>query len=120
MLFLQTTALATAKLSILCLLHRIFITRGLQIVVKILSAVLVLWWISFTFAFAFTCSPSSVNWEPEIQHHCRNREVVLISAPIPWTLADFVILIAPFVVKSLHTKRSNRIGLCALPLTGGR
>ena len=114
------TALATAKLSILCLLHRIFITRGFQIVVKILGAVLVLWWTSFPFAFAFICSPISVNWEPGIQHHCRNREVMLISAPIPWTLTDFVIPIAPFVVKSLHTKRRNRIGLSALPLTGGR
>lgn len=112
--------MAVAKLSALYLLHKIFVTRAFRITIKILSLIVIMWWISFTFAYAFICSPIRYNWEPMIPHKCGNREAVFLLAPIPWIVTDFAILIAPlFVIRTLHTRLSEKIGLCALFLTGG-
>ena len=118
--FLQTSALALAKLSALYLLHRIFITRSFQITVRMLAAIVVCWWIASTFAFAFICSPIRANWDVSIPHHCGDKRAVLLSPPVPWILTDFAILIAPvFVIKNLQLRRADKVGLIALFMTGG-
>lgn len=118
--FLQTVAFAMAKLSILVLLHRIFIGVTFRLVTKILGAIVIGWWTTFMFKYAFICSPIRANWEPSIQHHCGNISVVNIFAPAPWILTDFAILISPLlVIRQLQMCRSDKIGLSALFLTGG-
>ena len=118
--FLQTTALATAKLSILVLLHGIFIGRTFRLTARILGVIVLAWWISFMFTYAFICSPIRANWEPTIPHHCGDVKVANIAAPAPWILTDFAILISPIpVIKNLQIRRSDKVGISALFLTGG-
>ncbi len=118
--FLHSTAIAMAKLSILVLLHRIFIGGTFRLVTMILGVIVIGWWIAFMFTYAFICSPIRANWEPSIRHHCGNRSVVNIFAPAPWMLTDFAILISPLsVIRKLQMRRSDKIGLSALFLTGG-
>ena len=118
--FLQTTALATAKLSILVLLYSLFIGRIFRLTARILGVIVLMWWISFMFTYAFICSPIRSNWEPNIPHHCGNVKVANAFAPAPWILTDFAILISPMpVIKNLQMRRSDKIGIAALFLTGG-
>ncbi|KAI4264791.1 MAG: hypothetical protein L6R42_000116 [Xanthoria sp. 1 TBL-2021] len=117
---LHTTALATAKLSILYLFHRIFETRAFQITIRVLAATIILWWVSVTAADVFICSPIRSNWEPTIPKHCGNLRTLLIAAGVPWILTDFAILAAPlFIIKDLQMKVKDKIGLFALFLSGG-
>lgn len=118
--FLQTTSLATAKLSLLYLLHRIFIIREFQITMRVLGAIVALWWLTFTLADAFVCSPVRANWQPQIAHDCRSQHAILIAGPVPWIVTDFAILIAPlFVIRILQLRLRDKIGLSALFLSGG-
>ena len=117
---LQTSALAIAKLSVLVLLHRIFIGRTFQVTAKILGAIVIAWWISTMCTDAFICSPVRANWEPTIPHHCGDQKAAILSAPPPWILTDFAILIAPIpVIKNLQLRHSDKIAISALFLTGG-
>ena len=112
--------MASAKLSLLYLLHRIFITPKFQLTAKILGVIVASWWISFMCASVFLCTPIRANWEPDIPQHCGNRPALLLLVRIPWVATDFAILIAPlFVIKTLQLKRADKVGLCALFLTGG-
>ena len=117
---LQDSALALAKLAILVQLYRIFITRRFRTVLLILGGIVVGWWISITFAYAFICSPIRSNWQRNIPHTCGNQDALNWTAPIPWILTDFAILFAPIpMVRSLQLSRAKKIGICALFLSGG-
>lgn len=51
---------------------------------------------------------------------CGNEAIFTLIVPIPWVLTDFAILIAPLpMVKKLQLPRMEKIGICALFLTGG-
>ena len=66
------------------------------------------------------CSPIRANWHPEIPAKCGNEAIFNVIVPIPWVLTDFAILVAPIpVVKKLQLPRMEKIGICALFLTGG-
>ena len=109
-----------AKLSILVLLHRIFIGNTFRLTAKILGAIVIGWWLSFLLTYAFVCSPIRSNWEPSIPHHCGNTKVVNLFAPAPWILTDFIILVSPLpVIRKLQMPLSDKIGLSGLFLTGG-
>ena len=87
---------------------------------RILLAIIILWWTGLTTADAFICSPIRSNWEPMIPKHCGNVRLLVLFGPIAWIVTDFVILIAPlFVIKNLQLKPKDKLGLYALFLTGG-
>ena len=117
---LQTTALFLGKISVLVLLHRIFITRRFQLTARILSAIVLAWYLTSLFGYTFICYPIQMNWNPRIHGHCGNLPLLTVIVPIPWVVTDFAILIAPIpVVRKLQLPRLEKIGLCALFLTGG-
>ncbi|KAM0320771.1 hypothetical protein ACHAO8_000063 [Botrytis cinerea] len=117
---LQPTTLTAAKLSVLVLLHRIFIIRGFQITARILGLILLLWFVANQLCELLICRPISSQWNPQTPGHCGNQHILLIVAPIPWVLTDFAILIAPIpVLKSLRLPPSQRYGLILLFLLGG-
>lgn len=87
---------------------------------RVLAVIVGLWWITFTVADAFVCTPVRANWEPQIPHNCRSRNAIFVAGPIPWILTDFAILIAPlFVIRILQLRMRDKIGLSALVLSGG-
>ena len=87
---------------------------------RVLAAIVGLWWITFTVAEAFVCTPIRANWEPQIPHKCRSQHAIFIAGPVPWILTDFAILIAPlFVIRILQLRMKDKIGLSALFLSGG-
>ncbi|KAI4090564.1 MAG: hypothetical protein LQ339_008348 [Xanthoria mediterranea] len=101
--FLQRTSLATAKITM-----------------RVLGAIVALWWLGFTIADVFVCSPVRAQWEPQIPHDCRSQRATLIAGPVLWIVTDFAILIAPlFVIRILQLSLRDKIGLSALFLTGG-
>ena len=117
---LQTTALFLGKLSVLVLLHRIFITRKFQLTARILGLIVIAWYLSSLFGYAFICYPIQMNWNSKISGHCGNLQLLTVIVPIPWVLTDFAILIAPIpMVRKLQLPVLEKIGLCALFLTGG-
>lgn len=118
--FLQSSSLATAKLSVLVLLRRIFVTPTFQTTVWILGVVVLAWWIGFLLADAFICFPASSIWNPNIHGTCGNQKILDYISPIPWVLTDFAILISPIpVIQKLQLPRNRKIELSAIFLMGG-
>jgi hypothetical protein len=118
--FLQTTALALSKLSLLIMLYRIFeIVRGFQITCWILGGVVTAWWAAAFFAGAFICYPAASIWEPNTKGTCGNMELLNVVTPIPWVLTDFAILIAPLpVIRKLQIDRARKRRVYAAFLLG--
>ena len=119
--FLQTSALALTKLSILILLRRIFVIRAFRITVWILGGIIVAWWIAITIGNALICFPQGSPWKPNLKTAaCADRRLMNEVAPIPWVLTDFAILLCPIpVLENLQVPRGKRIGLYAVFLMGG-
>ncbi len=102
------------------LLHRIFITRNFRLTVRILGTIVMAWWLSSILGYLCVCTPISTNWDPSVHGHCGNEYIFTLAMSVPWVLTDFAILVAPIpVVRGLQLPRSEKIGICALLLTGG-
>ncbi|KAL8786446.1 MAG: hypothetical protein Q9213_002762 [Squamulea squamosa] len=114
---LQPCLLASAKISILILLHRIFITPAFRIAAIVLMFIITAWFIALTLASALICSPIETAWNPNVQGKCGNQYIMDIIAPIPWILTDFIILLAPLpIVLKLQMPRRQKAGLVGLLL----
>ena len=117
---LQPTALAFAKLSVVILLHQIFIPRAFRLTCWGLGSIVLAWWIAVIFAQSFICLPVSSIWDPSTPGHCGNQKILQVVDPLPWVVTDFAILIAPLpVLRKLQTSRRQKAGLMALFLIGG-
>ncbi|KAL9599291.1 MAG: hypothetical protein Q9219_003918 [cf. Caloplaca sp. 3 TL-2023] len=117
---LQPSALAAAKISVLYILHHIFATRAFRMAARILGVIVIIWWIINTLAFALTCNPIGTINGTSIPRHCGIFAPILLFSGIPWILTDFAIVIAPlFVIKNLQLNTRDKLGLCALFLSGG-
>ncbi|KAL8720873.1 MAG: hypothetical protein Q9181_007826, partial [Wetmoreana brouardii] len=117
---LKTSAFALAKLSVLVQLHRIFKTVAFRRFAVFLGAIVIGWWIASVLAYAFICTPVRSNWTRNILQRCGNLKVLNWTYAIPWIVTDFAIWAAPLpMIHKLQLSRSNKIGLCALFLTGG-
>ena len=79
-----------------------------------------LWLFSSMFTFAFICTPIESVWNPNVSGKCGNLEVFNLVNPLSWIVTDFVILFVPIpMIRRLQLSKANKIGLCALFLTGG-
>ena len=117
---IQPSVLASSKISVLILLHRIFVTRAFQLTARVLLALVVGWYLAVFLADAFICIPVSSNWDPKVPGHCGNRYILNIIAPLPWILTDFAILISPLpMVYKLQLPTRERVALAGPFLIGG-
>ncbi|KAF2262953.1 hypothetical protein CC78DRAFT_437623, partial [Lojkania enalia] len=111
------TCYATAKLSILWLLHIIFPFRNFRKVVRILAAVVVCWWVATILLDTFICYPINARWNRNVRGTCSNKviQVEYFATPIPWIITDFAILITPLpLLWTMKVSRARQIGLIAL------
>ena len=104
----------------LVLLHHIFITRQFRVTAQILGAIVMAWWLASILGYLCMCTPIGANWDPSVHGRCGNQYIFTLAIPLPWVLTDFAILMAPIpVVRGLQLPRGEKIGICALFLTGG-
>ena len=102
------------------LFHRIFVTPAFRLAVKIIAAVMVVWWVATILADTLICIPIEHNWNPTVPAHCGDKQLLAIIPPIPWIATDVVILIMPLpMVWNLQMPRLQRVGLACLFLLGG-
>ena len=116
---LQPALLAASKLSILILLHRIFITRGFRLTAWILMGIVAAWYISITLGAALICLPIKSLWDPTVPGHCGNQYLFDRIVPVPWIVTDFAILVAPLpVIRSLNMSMRTKVIVVGLFLIG--
>lgn len=116
---MQPCVLTSAKLSILILLRRIFITQTFQRVANVLIAIVLGWWLAITFAVTFICTPVKSHWDPNVPGNCGNVYLLDIIDPIPWILTDFAILFAPLpMIWRLQMATRQKVAVGALFLIG--
>ncbi|KAF2180971.1 hypothetical protein K469DRAFT_671979 [Zopfia rhizophila CBS 207.26] len=111
------TCYATAKLSILALLYRMFALSKFRTVVRILTAVVLCWWVSTVLLDTFICYPINARWDSSIKGNCSNKviQVEYFATPIPWIITDFGILIAPMpVLGSMKLSRAKKVAIFAM------
>ena len=102
------------------LFHRIFITSGFRLAIKIIAVIMVMWWMGTILADNLICLPIEHNWDPTVPAQCGNKQLLAKIPPIPWIVTDFAILIMPLpMVWKLHMPALQRIGLGGLFLLGG-
>lgn len=117
---MQPFVLASAKISLLILLYRIFIIKTFRITVLVLMAVVGVWYVAITLAGALICLPVKSRWHPDIPGHCGNQYILNIIDPIPWILTDFAILFAPIpMVWRLQMPTRRKAAIAGLFLVGG-
>lgn len=102
------------------LFHRIFVTPGFRLTVKVIAVMMVIWWIGTVLADSLICIPIKHNWIPSVPAHCGNKKLLFIIPPIPWIITDAVILIMPLpMVWKLQLPTIQRVGIAGLFLLGG-
>ncbi len=116
---LQPTLLASAKISVLIFLRRIFVTRAFRWTANLLMVIVVCWCLSDALGGALICQPVKSSWDPNLPNDCGNRYVFNIIGPLPWILTDFAILICPLpMIWKLHAPTRHKLALAGLFLIG--
>ncbi|PYH98981.1 hypothetical protein BO71DRAFT_479898 [Aspergillus ellipticus CBS 707.79] len=113
-------AISFAKLSILCLYHRIFISRRFRVWVLIVGLSVVLWMVGCLVANLLHCIPPEALWDSSKKARCIDFILFFkIIEPIN-CFQDFVIALMPIgVVKRLHLDLKQRVSLCFIFVLGG-
>ncbi|KAK5048683.1 hypothetical protein LTR84_005774 [Exophiala bonariae] len=108
------------KLSILVMYHRIFDTRNVRIVVKIVAAANLIWIILFTGLAIFQCTPVHRAWNPSIPGKCLDSKELFVGNAVPNIVIDlFMVAIPIYPVSKLRLPLSQRIALVGLFMLGG-
>ncbi|MCJ1424710.1 hypothetical protein MMC29_002598 [Sticta canariensis] len=110
----------TAKLSILLLLSRIFGTStALKWRIKVLIAVLAVFYATSTLLKIFICIPIRKVWTPTLPGTCLRMSRVYIVNCIASIVSDFIILILPMSsIWGLKTTTMRKVGITALFAAG--
>ncbi|KAF1995548.1 hypothetical protein P154DRAFT_474170 [Amniculicola lignicola CBS 123094] len=114
---IMPTCYATAKLSMLWLLHTLFAFRNFQKVIRFLAIIVGLWWLATVLLDTFICFPINARWDPTVKGTCNNKviQVEYFATPIPWIITDFAILVAPLpILWAMNVSRARQIGLVLL------
>jgi hypothetical protein len=115
-ILLIPTCLATAKVSLLWMLDRIFAHTMFRTMARILFAVVVAWWLTMILLKFLECRPIHSLWDGTCTSSLPPKTYTFLF--IPWIATDWLILIIPlpFLWKSVDTRRSRatQIGLVTL------
>ena len=102
--------LTGAKLSILCLYHRLFsIDRTFRVTIYVTGLLCIAWWIAATISLICTCIPISSAWKPALPGFpprpgdCFDYRWFTIGIEIPNCILDFWIVLMPiFEIRKLQ------------------
>lgn len=111
-----------AKLSILLLYFRIFVTTKRS---KTYYAIHFLIWFNLLFyltnlpAEIWTCIPREKIWDPTIEGKCVDNDAIIVTGGVINVVSDFGILLIPLVsIGRLQMPRAKKIGVSAVFATG--
>jgi hypothetical protein len=111
--------LAATKLSILTFYTRLFPTRSFKIAVKVMTAVVIAWFIATTLVSIFSCKPVQAFWTHQPGSTCIVSEHFYIANAVPNIITDAIILALPIhMVWKLHTSKWERVALTFIFLLG--
>lgn len=111
--------LASTKLSILTFYTRLFPTRAFKIAAKVMTAVVIAWFIATTLVSIFSCNPVRAFWTHEPGSTCIKSETFYIANAVPNIITDAIILTLPIrMVWKLHTSKWERVALTFIFLLG--
>ena len=115
-------AIMCTKLAVLLLYQRVFFPQRWSrsdISLKAFMALLLLFYVSTTFAKIWQCLPRDHIWDKSIPGQCINISVLFNVSGIFNTVTDFIILLIPVrVVWSLNMARKRKLGVLAVFTVG--
>ncbi|PWY70265.1 hypothetical protein BO70DRAFT_432305 [Aspergillus heteromorphus CBS 117.55] len=113
-------AISFAKLSILCLYYRIFVSAQFRVWVIIVGLSVVMWMVGSLVATILHCIPPDAMWNLSKKAHCTDFILPFeIIEPIN-CLQDIVIALMPIgMIKGLHLDLKQRVSLCFIFVLGG-
>ena len=110
------------KLSGILLYRRLFVGSLFNRYFLVLYVVIMLWSLSFFFAFAFQCGTDITHWwtsAATIKAYCDNTNAVNLGFVISDVLTDAMILMIPIpIIWNLQMSTVNKVGLSGVFLLG--
>ena len=109
-----------AKLSVLCLFYRIFVTQAFRRWVIIAGVICILWCISSVMAIIFRCNPINAAWNLFASGKCYDFALFVVIIETFNCLQDFIIVFMPLsVIRHLQMPRRQKISITLIFLLGG-
>lgn len=121
--FTYLLSVTLIKLSILLFYKRIFVTPKFGVAIKIMCALVVLWFITFFFATMFQSLPISLNFEPDRASKALGKSInvyaMYTTTAVLEILLDIVTLILPlFVIWRLQMRPTQKWQVSGVFLLG--
>ncbi|KAI1364235.1 hypothetical protein F5Y08DRAFT_218511 [Xylaria arbuscula] len=108
-------AIASTKLSILALYHRIFVSTRMRIAVYVTAALVIAWLIEMEIVLGFGCRPIQGWWLAAPDAKCVDKVAFTYSTNILNLIFDLWIFSMPIpIIMKLNVNKSKRIALCFL------
>ncbi|KAJ5432948.1 uncharacterized protein N7458_012104 [Penicillium daleae] len=116
---LYTLYVASIKLSILMLYNRLFPVKPMDIAVKVVSMVIILWAACGILAGCFTCIPTEKLWNPMIPCGCMDLGKFYYGLQMPNIVTDAIILVMPMhTLWGLQISKAQKTGLSIIFVLG--
>ena len=111
---------ATAKISLLCLYHRIFATQSFRRKNLIVGLAVSGYWIAAVFGSIFQCAPVSGVWNKTAPSKCIDFAAFFLGLELVNCLLDVAMIILPLgMIQDLHMPLKKRIQLGIIFMLGG-
>ncbi|KAG7007105.1 calcium-transporting ATpase [Physcia stellaris] len=117
---LYQPSICCVKLSCLLLLHRLFPSRRLHIILWSVAIIIVIYTTTTMFVTIFACRPIRAAWDPSVTGaKCLNLNAAYSIQAIFNVITDFVILLLPMpILWRLQLNRNKKLQLISIFLTG--
>lgn len=111
---LYLNSLGVIKLSVLSFYLRVFVSKGVRVVIKITMGAVVLWAVVHGLGMVFICSPVSYQWDMTHKGTCGNKIALYASLIITNIVTDIFIMALPvYTIWHLQMRASEKLGLAA-------
>ena len=113
-------AIGLNKLSILFFYRRLFPQKSVLVILQLVGLTVLLWQVAIGIGFILQCNPVERAWDKTVPGHCINVVKLWLGNAIPNIVTDLVIIVIPLpLVWNLQMRRSQKIAVCGIFLTGG-
>ena len=108
-----------AKISVLCLYRRIFITKSFRRNSSVVIAAVVIYWVASVLGFLTECIPVQGNWDPAVNAHCTNTAALFFGLELYNCVLDVIILCLPLgVIRGLQMPMKQKVAVGMIFLLG--
>ncbi|KAI9756399.1 MAG: hypothetical protein M1815_003660 [Lichina confinis] len=111
--------ITVVKISILFFYRRLFDTHRFRKLSSGVGIVVLAYWLAFTFATIFQCTPVDRLWIRHLEGTCINTPVLFLAASVINIVTNILIVVLPLpIVWSLRVSRQQKLALTGLLLLG--